>query len=149
MNWIKCLALAVLPVALSAALSACGGGANDAPATPADFASAVSAQRAPQAPAAANVFELADVLAYIRINNLYIPTQIYQAAQVAGLDATQLDGLYGLSPERPPPSSRGKAGRHWLAAPPWSAWARPSRPPSAPARSATAVPQPSRSQAAT
>lgn len=98
MNWIKCLALAVLPVALSAALSACGGGANDAPATPADFASAVSAQRAPQAPAAANVFELADVLAYIRINNLYIPTQIYQAAQVAGLDATQLDGLYGLSP---------------------------------------------------
>lgn len=98
MNSIKCFALAALSLALSATLSACGGGAGDAAATPTDFASAVSAQRAPQAPAAANVFELADVLTYIRVNNLYIPTQIYQAAQAAGLDATQLDGLYGLSP---------------------------------------------------
>ena len=75
---------------LAALLAGCGGGgADDAPAMPAVAA---------QPPAAAATFELADVLAYIRAANLYDPQRIHEAALAAGLDASQLDGIYGLAP---------------------------------------------------
>ena len=75
---------------LAALLAGCGGGgADDLPAIPAVAA---------QPPAAAATFELADVLAYIRAANLYDPQRIHEAALAAGLDASQLDGIYGLAP---------------------------------------------------
>lgn len=90
-------------VTLTAVLAGCGGGGGDE--TNASFADAQSASgpmqsplRAAQQPAAASTFELADVLAYIRATNLYDPQRIHEAALVAGLDASQLDGIYGLAP---------------------------------------------------
>lgn len=85
--------------ALAALLSGCGGGAaDDAPVSFAAAQAVGSPLRAAQPPAAASVFELADVQAYIRANNLYEPQRIHAAALAAGLDASQLDGLYGLAP---------------------------------------------------
>lgn len=52
----------------------------------------------PQSPQAANIYDLTEVQAYIRAANLYAPERVYAAAQAAGLDATQLDGIYGLAP---------------------------------------------------
>ncbi|MGE0330965.1 MAG: peptidylprolyl isomerase [Ramlibacter sp.] len=51
-----------------------------------------------QPPAAAATYDLADVQAYIRATSLYDPQRIHEAALAAGLDATQLDGIYGLAP---------------------------------------------------
>ncbi len=81
--------LCLASLMLAALLAACGGGSNEAVQAP---------QSAPEAPAAANVYELAEVQAYIRINNLVEPRQIHQAALAGGLDAGQLDSLYGLAP---------------------------------------------------
>lgn len=88
---------------LAVLLAGCGGGGVDE--APASFAGAQAASgpmssplRAAQPPAAAATFDLADVLAYIRAVNLYDPQRIHEAALAAGLDAAQLDGIYGLAP---------------------------------------------------
>ncbi len=77
-------------VTLAALLAGCGGGGVDE--APASFTDAA------QPPAAATIFELADVLAHIRATNLYDPQRIHAAALAVGLDASQLDGIYGLTP---------------------------------------------------
>lgn len=83
---------------LALGLAGCGGGEPDSvPASFAEVQAMRNPHRAPQPPQAAMTFDLADVQAYIRAFNLYDPRRIYEAAQVAGLSATQLDGIYGLA----------------------------------------------------
>ncbi len=85
-------------LALVFLLAACGGGAADeAPASFADVQAQRSPLRASTAQATPSTFDLADVQAYIRAFNLYDPRKIHEAALVAGLSASQLDGIYGLA----------------------------------------------------